>query len=128
VLEIIRSLPSGYNRDFQETKRPLMQGCELTFLSLKVFASIFSEIQVNQEACMTSFTKELFATDKVLELVKNGIPFRDAYKQVAHDLEDVAFGDPKANILSKKHQGATGNLGLQLSIQKIQEYRQWVAK
>jgi argininosuccinate lyase len=126
VLEIIRSLPSGYNRDFQETKRPLMQGCELAFESLKVFANIFYEIQVNEKACMESFTKELFATDKVLSLVKEGIPFRDAYKQVALELEAVTFCDPKADILSKTHQGATGNLGLELSVQKIQEYRQWL--
>lgn len=126
VLEIIRSLPSGYNRDFQETKRPLMQGCELAFESLKVFFNIFSEIQVNQNACAESFTTELFATDKVLSLVKEGIPFRDAYKQVALELGTVSFSDPKADILSKTHQGATGNLGLELSVQKIQEYRQWV--
>lgn len=126
VLEIIRSLPSGYNRDFQETKRPLMQGCELAFVSLKVFANIFSEIEVNPKECMGSFTTELFATDKVLTLVKEGIPFRDAYKQVAFQLETVTLNDPQENILSKTHQGATGKLDLELSYQKIQEYRQWV--
>lgn len=41
VLEIVRTLPSGYNRDFQETKRPLMQGFETTCLSLKVLSRLF---------------------------------------------------------------------------------------
>jgi argininosuccinate lyase len=31
-------------------------------------------------------TDELFATEKVYELVRNGVPFRDAYRQVAGDL------------------------------------------
>ena len=127
VLELIRALPSGYNRDFQETKRPLMQGFDLTLMSLNVFATIFSELQVNEAQCRGSFTSELFATDKVLSLVKQGIPFRDAYKQVAHDLDQVELSDPQANILAKKHQGATGNLGLDLSFKKIQEYQQWIA-
>lgn len=125
VLEIVRALPSGYNRDFQETKRPLMQGFEMTSMSLKVFTKVFSELQVNQEQCIKSFTPELFATDKVLSLVKEGIAFRDAYRQVAHELDKVQLSNPIENILSKTHQGATGNLGIELSLQKMDEYRQW---
>lgn len=34
TLEIVRALPSGYNRDFQETKRPIMHGLETTSLSM----------------------------------------------------------------------------------------------
>jgi argininosuccinate lyase len=127
VLELIRSLPSGYNRDFQETKRPLMQGFELTHVCLQVFAKIFSEMTVNQAQCNKAFTNELFATDKVLTLAKEGIPFREAYKMVAKDLGQVSMLDPKENILSKMHLGATGNLGLDISMDKIQEHRAWLS-
>ncbi len=123
VLEIVRGLPSGYNRDFQETKRPLMQGFETTWQSLKVFAQVFSGLQVQRERCIQAFSSELFATDKVLDLVKQGIPFRDAYKQVGLNLEDVEMEDPVANILAKKHLGATGNLGIDLSQKRIANYR-----
>lgn len=128
VLELIRTLPSGYHRDFQETKRPLMQGFEVTTEALKVFGIIFAELQVNKQTCISSFTTELFATDKVLSLVKEGVPFREAYKQVAYELEKVAYCDPVENILSKKHQGATGNLGLDLSLKKIQAYQKWITQ
>lgn len=127
VLEVTRSLPSGYNRDFQETKRPLMQGFELAHNCLRIFAILFSEIQVNEAQCLASFTTELFATDQVLVLVKEGIPFRDAYKMVGKDLQQVAMCSPKENILSKKHLGATGNLGLELSANKIKEYNDWLS-
>lgn len=123
VLTLIRDLPSGYHRDFQETKRPFMQGLKVTLMSLKVFATIFSELEVNEAQCLASFSAELFATDKVLSLVKEGIPFRQAYQQVAQELEYVELDDPKANIMAKTHQGATGNLGLALSLQKIHAYR-----
>lgn len=125
-LEIIRGLPSGYNRDFQETKRPLMQGFETTFASLKVFTQVFSSLEVDAEKCIKAFSSELFATDKVLELVKKGAAFRDAYKEVARSLNEVAMEDPVANILSKTHIGATGNLGLNTSFKRIEESRAWI--
>jgi argininosuccinate lyase len=125
VLGVIRGLPSGYHRDFQETKRPLMQSLEMTWMSLKVFSQIFTELSVYPDRCLESFTSELFATDKVLELVQQGIPFRDAYKQIAAHPHQVAMEEPIANILSKTHQGATGNLGLSANFLKIQDYRTW---
>jgi len=126
TLEIVRALPSGYHRDFQETKRPLMQGLEVTHLSLKVFSQLFAELKVDKEACIKAFTPELFATDQVLQLTRTGLPFREAYKVVAKDPYQVSEVDPVANILAKKHQGATGNLGLELSYAKLQGYQKWI--
>lgn len=126
TLEIIRALPSGYNRDFQETKRPIMHGCDTTHMSLKVFCQIFAELQVNPQTCIEAFTPELFATDQVLKLTYEGIPFREAYKQVAKDPYQADETDPVANILSKKHQGAPGNLGINLSYSKLKDYQKWI--
>lgn len=126
TLEIVRALPSGYNRDFQETKRPIMDGFGATNMSLKVFSRIFSELQVDKKACVEAFTPELFATDQVLKLAGEGMPFRDAYKQVANDPGSVSAHDPVANILEKKHQGATGNLGLTGSYSRQASYQKWV--
>lgn len=126
TLEIVRALPSGYNRDFQETKRPIIHGLEITSLSLNVFSQIFSELQVNKKICIAAFTPELFATDQVLKLTSGGIPFRDAYKQVAKDPTNIAETDPVANIMSKKHQGATGNLGISIIYTKQNGYQKWL--
>ena len=126
VLEIIRALPSGYNRDFQETKRPIMQGLETVNSSLAVFTQILADIEVNPETCLKSFSAELFATDQVLDLTSRGMPFRDAYQKVAKDLQSVSPSDPIENILSKTHQGSTGNLGLSLSHSRMAYYHHWV--
>lgn len=126
TLEIVRALPSGYNRDFQETKRPTMQGLEITNISLKVFSQIFSALHVNEKTCIDAFTPELFATDQVLKLTSEGIPFRDAYKQVAKDPRNVSEMDPVANILSKKHQGATGNLGITIGYSRLRDNQKWL--
>lgn len=111
VLEIIRGLPSGYNRDFQETKRPLMFGFDITIASLKGFSEIFPKIMVDKEKCIEAFSPELFATDQVLHLSKKGMPFRLAYQKVAENCDSFQE-DPVTNILGKTHLGATGNLQL----------------
>lgn len=126
VLDIVRGLPSGYNRDFQETKRPLIYGFETTLSSLKVFAVVFEGLSVNEDKCIEAFSPELFATDMVLKLVQEGIPFRDAYKQVGMNPEAVMHEDPVANTLSKTHQGATGNLGIEINRQRIIDCLNWV--
>lgn len=126
VLEITRALPSGYNRDFQETKRPFMQGFELASTSLTVFNLIMADLAVDEIRCLASFTPELFATDEVLNLVQKGLPFRDAYQQVGNDLNSVVSQCPQENILAKTHLGATGNLALELILKAIDFQRsQW---
>jgi hypothetical protein len=40
--------------------------------------------------------------------------------------EEVMHEDPVANILSKTHQGATGNLGIELNRHRIIDYHTWV--
>jgi argininosuccinate lyase len=73
---------------------------------------ILGEIEVDRERLAASFTPELFAADEALEMAAKGIPFRTAYKEVGLNLDKLKDRDPRKNILSKKHLGAPGNLGL----------------
>jgi len=121
VVNIITSLYSGYNRDFQLTKGPLLESFQITDQTLYIFGYFIPKIKVNKEKLMESFTPELYATDRVLELVKEGSPFRDAYKEIGTNLESLRNKDPVENIKSKTHTGATGNLGLDKIEKKIKE-------
>jgi len=84
---LIANLISGYNRDFQLTKRPLIEGFDITISCLNMMSLIISGIEIDKAKCEKSLTSEMFATDKCMRLVKDGIPFRDAYRQVAKDIE-----------------------------------------
>ncbi len=126
VMEISRGLPSGYNRDFQETKEPLISSFEITQQSLEVVALIMAKVTVNEEKCLVGFSPEVFATDHALALATSGIPFRDAYRETALNIDKLELNDPVSNILAKKHQGATGNLGLDLLYQQIQDLKQTI--
>jgi len=80
---LISNLISGYNRDLQLTKEPVIKACAITRESLTIGAALFNHLSINRGNCETAMTEELYATEKVYELVKQGVPFRDAYQQIA---------------------------------------------
>ena len=113
TLEIVRTLPTGYNRDGQETKEPFMEGLSLTLSCVRVMALTVGKLEVREERLLEGFHPEVFATDKALELVGSGTPFREAYEEVKRSLDSLAELDPKEAIQRRTHRGGTGNLGLE---------------
>jgi argininosuccinate lyase len=79
-------LVSGYHRDFQCTKKPLIESFDVVERSLEVMEYVVERLGVNREACERACTDEIYATERVHELVRQGVPFRDAYRQVASEL------------------------------------------
>lgn len=82
VKSIIGNLISGYNRDMQLTKEPLMNSLEILNDSLTVISLIIVNMKINKEKCETAITKEMYATQETYKLVKQGTPFREAYKEI----------------------------------------------
>lgn len=124
VKSIIRSLPSGYNRDFQDTKEPFLRGCKTALLSIRVMELSIQKLKVNKEKCLEGFTPEIYATDAALELVANGASFRDAYVEVGLNVDKLGQRDALDSINSRKHTGSTGNLGLELITADIQAMKE----
>ena len=121
---VIRSVPSGYNRDFQETKEPFMKALGTGMDCIQVMQLGVRRTTVNREKLLAGFRPEIYATDYALELVAKGVPFRDAYREVAQNLGRLQNMDAHEAIRKKKHRGATGNLGLELSRRRIAEVRE----
>jgi argininosuccinate lyase len=80
---IILNLPSGYSRDFQLTKEPLLKSLKITIDSLDVMSTVISGLKTKDSKLSAAMTDELYATEKAYKLVEEGMPFRDAYKKVA---------------------------------------------
>jgi argininosuccinate lyase len=112
IAGIIAGLPSGYNIDFQETKGPMLRAFDMVNDALAVCALTVEHTFVNEEALRAACSPELFATDAAYELVKKGVPFRDAYRQIAGMLDDLPVMDPDGALRQRTHAGASGNLGL----------------
>ena len=83
VKGIVRTLPSGYHRDLQETKRPYLQGFEIVAGQLRVMRLTVERLQVHDDALTRALTPELFATETAFALVRDGMAFRDAYRAAA---------------------------------------------
>ncbi len=83
IKSTIGNLLSGYNRDLQLTKGPPMRGLRTTQQCLSVMAQVFEKLGVNEERCKAGLTDEVYATERVYELVKKGVPFREAYRRVS---------------------------------------------
>ena len=83
IKSVIGNLISGYNRDVQLTKEPVINGFNLIKESLDVMMLIFEHLSVNTKKCEKAMTDELFATKKVYDLVEAGVPFREAYRKIS---------------------------------------------
>ncbi len=75
-------LMSGYNRDLQTMKAPLISSITMTQDTLVLLSEAIPKIVVNNKNLQSAMTEDLFVTEKVYELVNAGMAFRDAYLQV----------------------------------------------
>lgn len=85
IQSMTANLTSGYHRDLQLTKEPVMRGLKTTRESLEIMAYAVGNMEVNEDRCAAAMTEELYATERAYQLVKEGVPFRDAYRKIASD-------------------------------------------
>lgn len=83
VLSIPSNLISGYHRDLQLLKKPVIESFDIVKDMIRMMKLIFERMSVDQERAEASLTEDVMATHRVYELVRQGIPFRDAYRMVA---------------------------------------------
>jgi len=107
---------SGYHRDGQEIKRPLFLGLKYTQMSLDAMGATIDNISPNKKVMVDSMLScpGLFAAHKAFEKVKEGMTFRDAYREVGANISkiDVTEKDIDRWLKLSTHQGGTGNLRL----------------
>ncbi|MFC1723788.1 argininosuccinate lyase [Nanoarchaeota archaeon] len=82
VQSLIGNLMSGYNRDVQLTKEPLIASIETMKECLEVMTIVIQSITIDEDKCKQAMTPELFATEEAYKLVKQGMPFREAYQEI----------------------------------------------
>jgi argininosuccinate lyase len=81
------NLISGYHREIQLTKEPVIRGFSSAIEAIHITGLVFENLTVHKDKCEAAMTKELFATDKAYKLVQQGMPFREAYMQISKEYE-----------------------------------------
>ena len=82
---VIKSIPTGYFRDFQDLKSLLKSSFELLFSIIEMFNGIFSTITINRENMSKAVIESFILALDLAELLvqKYNIPFRQSHKIVA---------------------------------------------
>ncbi|MCJ7592160.1 MAG: argininosuccinate lyase [Woeseiaceae bacterium] len=81
-LMITAKLPSGYQRDLQRLKSPLFRAIDLAIESVDIMAYVLQGVNFRPDNI--KLDDGIFATAEAYRLVQEkGIPFREAYRQVA---------------------------------------------
>lgn len=114
---LTNNLPSGYHRDFQLLKEGLFPAIENLKSCLEMMHYAIKDIVVKENILNNEKYKYSFTVDTINEMVVNGIPFRDAYKMVAQQIENNAFIVPETT--SHTHEGSINNLCLEEIRQKM---------
>lgn len=83
ALAMLKGLPSGYNKDLQEDKTLLFGAIDTLLLVLPPTRETVAHLQFNEDKLASVVEREdLLATDIADELVRRGVPFREAHGAV----------------------------------------------
>ena len=86
VMGIVAKLPSGYQRDLQLIKIPLFRGIDLCLDTLAILPSALAGVKFRKD--QIQLDPSIHAAAEAYELVvKEGIPFREAYRRVGETLK-----------------------------------------
>jgi len=113
-LASVLSLPSGYQRDLQATKPPLLRAFGKGLQALKLLPDLLAGFEWRAERMRKSITPEMLATDRALDMAREGIPFRDAYKSAAADSGEFSAEGIAQSLASRVSPGGCGQLETKL--------------
>jgi argininosuccinate lyase len=115
------NLPSGYHRELQLAKGPIIDGIQELKACLDMLLFSLPKIEVSKNITDQSKYDYLFSVDTLNAKVQDGMPFRDAYRELGNAIEN---GDYHPNrSVEHSHLGSIGNLGLEQIREKMNRLR-----
>jgi len=105
---ITNNLPSGYFRDMQIIKEVFLPSFDELKDCIQMVTQMMREVKINENILDDEKYSLLFSVEEVNRLVLEGVPFRDAYKQVGLAIESGEFIADKH--VHHTHEGSIGNL------------------
>jgi argininosuccinate lyase len=105
---LTNNLPSGYHRDLQLLKSMIFNAFTDIAECVDIMIFMLGGIKIRRNITENPLYNPIFSTEEVNRLVKDGIPFRDAYKAVSGMLKNGSFSRTLPKDYS--HEGSIGNL------------------
>ena len=111
-IQAVVSLPSGYHRDLQFTKPPMIRALTAALQALAVVPDLVREMEFNAERMREAISQDMYATDAAQELAAEGVPFRSAYRRVKESGQEAPERSPEDSLRQRVSPGASGDLRL----------------
>jgi argininosuccinate lyase len=117
-IEQLLSLPSGYHRDLQLSKGALFHGFSKGLGALALLPDLLRNLEWQPQRMREAIEPSMYATDLAVDLARQGVPFRDAYRQAA-DPARWTPGVPDASLAARASPGAAGDQRLDTLRQRL---------
>lgn len=111
-LENLISLPSGYHRDLQLTKRSLIHSFHCASKTLELVPNLIKSIKVDVKRSAEFIDQDMMMTDRAYDLVQSGMPFREAYINVKSNKDSASTS--KTSLRKNSSHGSPYNLDLKV--------------
>ncbi len=108
ITMITTNLPAGYHRDLQIIKENFLPAFDELNACLEMTWFMLGHIEVKKDILKDKKYKYLFSVELVNKLVQEGMPFRDAYREVGKRISEGTFKPDKE--VHHVHEGSIGNL------------------
>jgi argininosuccinate lyase len=113
LLATVKGLPLAYDRDLQEDKAPVFATRRDVRVALRGLTVFVSGLSADRERLASAAADPLLlATDVAEDLVRGGVPFRDAHAEVAGSVRDGTFSTTGTAAESVESRGAPGPGGV----------------
>jgi argininosuccinate lyase len=112
-IEQLLSLPSGYQRDLQFSKGPLVRGFSRGLAALGLLPDLLTRMAWRSDRMKAAIEPAMYATDVAIEQALSGVPFREAYRRAADSAETLGTGrTPETSAAARISPGGAGDLRL----------------
>ena len=112
------NLTSGYHRDLQLLKPLVFDAFTEVDECIEILIFMLDGIKIRRNITENLLYNPIFSTEEVNRLVKEGIPFRDAYKTASGLVENNSFR--MTSVKDYSHEGSIGNLCNDKILQKAE--------
>jgi argininosuccinate lyase len=113
------NLPSGYFRDMQVIKESFLPAFNDLKTCLDIAAHAISELIPVENSLNDPRYRYIFSVEAVNRMVMQGVPFREAYREVAKQITDGTY--PDETTVQHVHTGSLGNLCNDRIVRKMEE-------
>ena len=122
VTLVATNLPSGYFRDMQLTKEIYVPAFKEIADVLRMAEKGISQMWINHDILSDEKYKYLFTVEDVNDAVAQGVPFRDAYREVGMRVQNGTY-EHDGRELNHTHEGSIGNLCLDRIVAKFERHK-----